>query len=220
MSHRTDPRRGRLPAVASLALIAVLIVSACGQSNPPASPSASPVPTSTAPTPAPSASASPASRERRPGRRRDLRRGRGAGRRDPRPQAEPPGRAPVHQRGRAARDDHRDVRRGHPARLPRRQRAAVQGARAHPGDERPARPVARPAERRRRRLLPERPGQALCRLQEWRTRPQRAVLLRPRVRPRPAGPELDDLQGPGRDPRPERPHARPRSRSTRATRRC
>ena len=59
MSHRTDSGRGRLPAIASLALIAVLIVSAC-QSNPPASPSPSPAPTSTAATPAPSASASPA----------------------------------------------------------------------------------------------------------------------------------------------------------------
>ena len=58
MSHRTDLHRGRLSTVAFLALIAVLIVSAC-QSNPPASPSASPVPTSTAATPAPSASASP-----------------------------------------------------------------------------------------------------------------------------------------------------------------
>ena len=41
---------------------------------------------------------------------------------------------------------------------------------------------------------------------------ERAFLLRPRVRPRPAGPELHDLQGPGRDPRPGRPHARPRVR--------
>ena len=60
MSHRPDPRRGRLLAVASLALIAALTVSACGQANPPASPSASPVPTSTAAIVAPSASASPA----------------------------------------------------------------------------------------------------------------------------------------------------------------
>ena len=60
MSHRTDPRRGRLPAVASLALIAVLIVAACGQSNPPPSPSASPAPTlDRADASPPSASASP-----------------------------------------------------------------------------------------------------------------------------------------------------------------
>ena len=57
MSHRTDPRRGRLSAVAVLALIAVLFVAACGQSNPSPSPSASPAPSTAAPSLAPSASA-------------------------------------------------------------------------------------------------------------------------------------------------------------------
>ena len=62
MSHRTDPRRGRLPSVASLALAALLIVSACGPSAPPTSTTTSPAPSplaspsaSTA-TPSPSAS--------------------------------------------------------------------------------------------------------------------------------------------------------------------
>ena len=43
------------------------------------------------------------------------------------------GRPPVHRRDRAAHDVHQAVRRGNPARLPRRQRAPVQGARADPG---------------------------------------------------------------------------------------
>jgi hypothetical protein len=53
MSHRTDRRRGRLPGVVSLALAALLIVSACGPAVPPTNP---PTP-STSPAPSPSASA-------------------------------------------------------------------------------------------------------------------------------------------------------------------
>ncbi len=56
MSHRSHPRRGRLSSVASLALIALLMVSACGPSTPPTSPSAS-QPPSPIPSPGPSASA-------------------------------------------------------------------------------------------------------------------------------------------------------------------
>src|SRR6188474_364291 len=60
MSHPTDPRRGRLPAAASLALLGVLVVAACGPSNPSASPSAAstPTPVASAATPSPSAAAS------------------------------------------------------------------------------------------------------------------------------------------------------------------
>src|SRR6188768_1119348 len=60
MSHRTDPRRGRLPAVASLALLGVLVVAACGPSNPSISPSAAstPTPVASAAAPSPSAGAS------------------------------------------------------------------------------------------------------------------------------------------------------------------
>jgi hypothetical protein len=58
MSHRTGLHRGRPPALAFLALIAVLIVSACDPATPSSSPSASPPPSATAPTAA--ASASPA----------------------------------------------------------------------------------------------------------------------------------------------------------------
>jgi hypothetical protein len=57
MSHRTDPRRGRLPAVAALALLGVLVVAACGQSNPATSPSAASTPTPVASAAAPSSSA-------------------------------------------------------------------------------------------------------------------------------------------------------------------
>jgi len=57
MSHRTDPRRGRLPAVASLALLAVLVVAACGPSNPSASPSAAATSTPAASAAVPSSSA-------------------------------------------------------------------------------------------------------------------------------------------------------------------
>ena len=60
MSHRTDPRRGRLPGVASLALAAVLIVSACGPAIPPTSSSPSSA-TSSSSASAPSASAPSAS---------------------------------------------------------------------------------------------------------------------------------------------------------------
>ena len=56
MSHRTDPRRGRLPAVVSLALLGVLVVAACGPSNPSASPSAASTPTPTASAAPPSSS--------------------------------------------------------------------------------------------------------------------------------------------------------------------
>ena len=61
MSHRTDPRRGRLPAVASLALLGVLVVAACGPSNPSASPSAASTPTPVASAAAPSSSAAASS---------------------------------------------------------------------------------------------------------------------------------------------------------------
>jgi hypothetical protein len=59
MPHRTDRRGGRLPAITSLGLAAILVVAACGQSNPSASPSGSALPSPTAvgaATPAPSAS--------------------------------------------------------------------------------------------------------------------------------------------------------------------
>jgi len=57
MSHRTDPRRGRLPAVASLALLGVLVVAACGPSNPSTGPAAASTPTPVASAAAPSSSA-------------------------------------------------------------------------------------------------------------------------------------------------------------------
>ena len=56
MSHRSDRRRGRLPAVATLCLIALLLFSACGPSNPSASPSAAGTPSPTVASPVPSAS--------------------------------------------------------------------------------------------------------------------------------------------------------------------
>jgi hypothetical protein len=56
MSPRTDPRRRRLPAVASLALLGVLVVAACGPSNPSASRSVSAAPTPSASAIVPSAS--------------------------------------------------------------------------------------------------------------------------------------------------------------------
>ena len=65
---------------------------------------------------------------------------------------------------------HPAVRRGHAAGLSRRQRAAVQGARADPGGREPARPQPRPAQRRRGGLLPRRRGQALRRLEVGRHR--------------------------------------------------
>ena len=61
MSHRSDPRRGRLPAVAPLAILAVFVVAACGPSNPSVSPSASATPTPVASAAAPSASATASS---------------------------------------------------------------------------------------------------------------------------------------------------------------
>ena len=63
MSHRTDPRRGRLSGPAAIALIALLVVSACGgPAIPPTSPTPSPtsVPSPSAPTATPSASSSAA----------------------------------------------------------------------------------------------------------------------------------------------------------------
>jgi hypothetical protein len=57
MSHRTDPRRVRLPAGAFLALLSVFVFAACGPSNPSASPSAAATPNPSASTAAPSASA-------------------------------------------------------------------------------------------------------------------------------------------------------------------
>jgi hypothetical protein len=56
MSPRTDPSRRRLPGVASIAVLVVLLVAACGPSNPSASPSVSAAPTPSASAIVPSAS--------------------------------------------------------------------------------------------------------------------------------------------------------------------
>ncbi len=131
--------------------------------------------------------------------------GRGPGRRDPRSPADQAGRAPVHHPGRGQGDAHQGLRHGDAGRVPRGQRAALQGARSHPGRFEPAGPDHRPARRSRRRLLSRCRGQALRHHQERPAGSGRAVLLLPRVRPRAPGPELDDLQGPARRLRPGRP---------------
>ena len=91
MSHRTDPRRRRLPAVASLALARrVLVVAACGPSNPSAQPvRCAPRRPRSHRRPPRHPRPRAVVRKRRPGRRCHLRRGRAAGHRDPRPEAEP-----------------------------------------------------------------------------------------------------------------------------------
>ena len=146
--------------------------------------------------------------ERGPRRRRDLRRGRSAGRRDPRAPAQAHGRPPVHRPGRTSDAPDPGVRHGHPGGLSRGQRALLQGPRAHPGGDEPATVESRPAERQRGGLLPGRSVQALRRHQDRAAGPDRAVLLLARVRPRAPGSELDDLQGLPQRPRSGRPVAR------------
>ena len=64
--------------------------------------------------------------------------------------------APVHRCGRAAEPPHRRLRQGDAARVRRRERTAVQGARSDPRGLRPAQADARSPERRRRRVLSQR----------------------------------------------------------------
>ena len=118
--------------------------------------------------------------------------------------------APVHRRRRAPDDADRAVRQGR-----RRRRTSPRNERLYkalgliPADASLRDLTLDLLERRRRRLLPGRPGQAVRPLQRGTPGADRAVLLRPRVRPRAPGPELQRLHGPGRGPRPERPDPRP-----------
>ena len=211
MSRPTPSDRRRLPAFVALLLGAALVVTACGSNASSASPSSAATPspaTSTTPTARPVALGR-AVAERRVGPRCDLRHGRAAGHRHPRSPADQAGRAPVHHTGRGQGDARQGLRHGDPGRVPRGDRAALQGARPHPGRFEPARPDDRPARRGGRGVLSRCRGQALRHHQERSARSGRALLLRARVRPRPAGPELDDLQGPARRVRPGRPPPRP-----------
>ena len=222
MSHRTDPRRGRLPAVASLALLAVLVVAACGPSNPSASPSAAATPTPAASPPRPHRPPRPPRRQEAPTRPADA----------------------VYD---AVEQQVVAIRGLKPSRPVERQFIDEAELRTlltkqFDKDTPPAYLAANERLYKALGLIPatpslrdlsldllsggvagfyrERRGQALRRLEERSAGPERAVLLLPRVRPRAPGPELHGLQGPGRGPRPERPDARPRSPSTRATRPC
>ena len=211
MSRPTPSDRRRLPAVAALLLGAVLVVTACGTNASSASPSSAATPspaTSAAPTALPSPSVAPSpSAASALDAIYDTVEQQVIG--DPRPPADQAGRAPVHHPGRGQGDARQGLRQGDPGRVHRRQRAALQGARADPGRFEPARPDHRPAGRGGRGLLSRRRGQALRHHQERPARSGRALLLRPRVRPRAPGPELDDLQGPARRVRPGRPAPRP-----------
>ena len=106
--------------------------------------------------------------------------------------------------GRAPDDADQGVRRGDATRLPRGAGTPLQGARPDQARRQPANPHPRPAERRRRRVLPGRPGQDLRPLQQRHARRDRALLLLARVRPRAPGPAFQRLQGPEGDRRPER----------------
>ena len=80
----------------------------------------------------------------------------------------------------------------------------LQGARPDQARRQPANAHPRPAERRRCRVLPGRPGQDLCPFKQRHARRDRALLLLARIRPRAPGPAFQRLQGPEGDRRPKR----------------